>query len=34
MWINKSGIEQQALQIRQEYNIQTYGVKDIFSLVD
>ena len=34
MWINKSEIEQKALQIRQEYNIQTYGVKDIFSLVD
>ena len=33
MWIDKTEIEQQALQVRQEYNIQTYGVKDIFSLI-
>ena len=33
MWIDKTEIEQQALQIRQEHNILTYGVKDIFSLV-
>ncbi len=34
MWINKTEIEQHAQQIRQEYNVQTYGVKDIFSLID
>lgn len=34
MWIDKLEIEQRALQLRQEYNIQTYGVKDIFSLID
>lgn len=33
MWINKTEIEQRSLQLRQEHNIQTYGVKDIFSLI-
>jgi Zn-dependent peptidase ImmA (M78 family) len=33
MWINKTEIEQQATLFRQEHNILTYGVKDIFSLV-
>ena len=33
MLINKIEIEQKALQARQEHNVQTYGVKDIFSLV-
>ncbi len=34
LWINKIDIEKKALDIRQENNIQTYGVKDIFSLVE
>ena len=34
MWINRTEIEQRAQQVRQEYNIQTYGVKDIFSLIE
>lgn len=33
MRINKTEIEQKSLQVRQEHNIQTYGVKDIFSLI-
>ena len=33
MWIDKTEIDQRALQVRQECNIQTYGIKDIFSLV-
>lgn len=33
MWIDKTEVEQKALLVRQEYNIQTYGIKDIFSLV-
>ncbi|MGB4438647.1 MAG: ImmA/IrrE family metallo-endopeptidase [Sedimentibacter sp.] len=33
MWIDKIEIEQRALKVRQENKIQTYGVKDIFSLV-
>ncbi|MBE3570789.1 MAG: ImmA/IrrE family metallo-endopeptidase [Bacillales bacterium] len=33
MWIDQTEIEQKALQVRQEYNIQTYGIKDIFSLL-
>jgi Zn-dependent peptidase ImmA (M78 family) len=33
MWIDRTEIEQRALQVRQEHNIQTYGVKDIFSLI-
>ena len=33
MWIDKTEIEQYALQVRQEHNIQTYGLKDIFSLI-
>lgn len=32
--IDKREIEKRALDIRQEYNIQTYGVKDIFSLIE
>lgn len=32
--IDKTEIEERALRIRQEYNIQTYGVKDIFSLIE
>jgi Zn-dependent peptidase ImmA (M78 family) len=34
MRINKTEIEERALKIRQEYNIQTNGVKDIFSLIE
>lgn len=34
MQIDKIEIEKKALQIRQEYNIQTYGIKDIFSLIE
>mgnify|MGYP000956435550 CR=1 FL=1 len=34
LWINKIDIEKKALDIRQENNIQTYGVKDIFSLME
>lgn len=33
MWIDKTEIEQRSLQVRQEHSIQTYGVKDIFSLI-
>lgn len=33
MWIDKTEIEQKALLVRQENNIQSYGIKDIFSLV-
>lgn len=33
MWIDENEIEQRALQVRQENNIQTYGIKDIFSLI-
>lgn len=32
--IDKTEIEERALRIRHEYNIQTYGVKDIFSLIE
>lgn len=32
--INRIDIEKKALAIRQEYNIQTYGIKDIFSLIE
>lgn len=32
--INTTVIEDRALKIRQEHNIQTYGVKDIFSLIE
>ena len=32
--INKMDIEKKTLSIRQGNNIQTYGVKDIFSLVE
>lgn len=32
--IDKTEIEDRALKIRQEHNIQTYGVKDIFSLIE
>ncbi|WP_411679872.1 ImmA/IrrE family metallo-endopeptidase [Clostridium thailandense] len=31
--IDKTEIEDRALKVRQEHNIQTYGVKDIFSLI-
>lgn len=34
MWIDKVEIEERALKIRQENNIQTYGVKDNFSLIE
>lgn len=33
LWIDTTEIEKRALKIRQEHNIQTYGVKDIFSLM-
>ena len=32
--INKRDIEKKAMEIRQENNVQTYGVKDIFSLIE
>lgn len=32
--INKRDIEKKAIEIRQENNIQTYGIKDIFSLIE
>lgn len=32
--IDKTEIEQRALRLRQEYNVETYGVKDIFSLIE
>lgn len=32
--INKRDIEKKAMEIRQENNIQTYGIKDIFSLIE
>lgn len=32
--IDKTEIEDRALKVRQEHNIQTYGVKDIFSLIE
>lgn len=34
LWIDKIEIEERALKIRQENNTQTYGVKDIFSLIE
>ncbi|NLP35806.1 MAG: ImmA/IrrE family metallo-endopeptidase [Clostridiales bacterium] len=34
MWIDKTDIEDRALKVRQEHNIQTYGIKDIFSMID
>lgn len=34
LWIDTTEIEERALKIRQEHNIQTYGVKDLFSLLD
>lgn len=34
MWIDKTEIEERALKIRQESNIQTFGLKDIFSLIE
>lgn len=32
--INKLDIEKKAMEIRQENNVQTYGIKDIFSLIE
>lgn len=32
--IDKTEIEDRAMRVRQEHNIQTYGVKDIFSLIE
>lgn len=32
--INKRDIEKKAIEMRQENNIQTYGIKDIFSLIE
>lgn len=32
--INKLDIEKRAIEIRQENNVQTYGIKDIFSLIE
>ena len=34
LWIDKTEIEEKALKIRQENKIQTYGIKDIFSLIE
>lgn len=34
MKIDRTEIEDRALKVRQEHNIQTYGVKDIFSLIE
>ncbi|MBZ4647635.1 MAG: hypothetical protein JG777_3124 [Clostridia bacterium] len=34
LWIDKNEIEDRALKVRHEHNIQAYGVKDIFSLVE
>jgi Zn-dependent peptidase ImmA (M78 family) len=34
LWIDKTEIEDRALKVRQEHNIQTYGIKDIFSMID
>ncbi len=34
MRLNTAEIEKRALSLRQEHNVQTYGVKDIFSLVE
>jgi len=34
MRIDKTEIERRALQVRKEHNVQTYGVKDIFSLIE
>lgn len=34
LWIDKTEIEDRALKVRQEHNVQTYGIKDIFSLID
>lgn len=32
--IDKTEIEYKALKVRQEHNIQTYGIKDIFSMIE
>lgn len=32
--INTNEIENRAIKIRQEYNVQTYGIKNIFSLIE
>ena len=32
--INKRDVEKKAIEIRQENNVQTYGIKDIFSLIE
>jgi len=34
LWIDKTEIEDRALKVRQEHNIQTYGIKDIFSMIE
>ena len=34
MRFDKNEVEDRAIKIRQEHNIQTYGVKDIFSLIE
>ena len=34
MWIDKTEIEYRALKVRQEHNVQTYGIKDIFSMIE
>lgn len=34
LWIDTTEIEDRALKVRQEHNIQTYGIKDIFSLIE
>ena len=34
MRLNTAEIEKRAVSLRQEHNVQTYGVKDIFSLVE
>jgi Zn-dependent peptidase ImmA (M78 family) len=34
MWIDKTEIEDRALKVRQEHNVQTYGIKDIFSMIE
>lgn len=32
--IDTTEIEDKALKVRQEHNVQTYGIKDIFSLIE
>lgn len=34
LWIDTTEIEDRAMRTRKEYNIQTYGIKDIFSLIE